>query len=217
MIAQITPGELNGVSNALSFAGDMVIEWLVEHKFKNWNVTEVKKRKVTPEQKKKQAEEIVSQLVNHTRWRTHGRSIKIEDLERLGLKIFEIDSDPELSDIIYRIQTVIKLIFGNSSAYKYLAAENVKLALNAAQARSPQPIPATASSVELDVKCQRCGKVHKLYAKLEQNQNIDKEHAGKGSVKFPSDNKLRCDCGFEHDLMGMRNAIEKQTGRKIVD
>ncbi len=71
MIAQISPGELNGVNNALNFAKDIVIEWLATHKFKNWNITKSNKKKVTADMKKKRAEEIVDQLVNHTKWRSH--------------------------------------------------------------------------------------------------------------------------------------------------
>ena len=47
IIAQITPGELGSVFHALKFAEDLVIKWLIEHKFKNWKVTETKKRSVT--------------------------------------------------------------------------------------------------------------------------------------------------------------------------
>lgn len=217
MIAQITPGELNGVNNALNFARDMVVEWLIAHKFKNWNITETKKQKVTEARKKKTAEGIVNKLINHTLWRSHGRSIKIEDLESLGLKIVRIDSDPVSSNITYRIQTIIKLIFGNSNAYKYMAAENAKIALNATQARPTQITPNQADVVELDIKCQKCSKIHKLYAKFAQNSNIDQEFTKKGDKKIPADNRLKCDCGFEQDLMGIRNEIEKKTGKRIVD
>ncbi|RPI51133.1 MAG: peptidase, partial [Deltaproteobacteria bacterium] len=39
MIAQITPGELNGIIHALKFAEDLVAEWLPKYKFKKWTVT----------------------------------------------------------------------------------------------------------------------------------------------------------------------------------
>jgi len=35
MVAQISPGELNGVGNALDFAKDLVTDWLPKYKFKN--------------------------------------------------------------------------------------------------------------------------------------------------------------------------------------
>lgn len=51
MIAQISPGEIYGVINSLEFAKDLVKKWLVDYKFKNWNVTETTKKTVTYEMK----------------------------------------------------------------------------------------------------------------------------------------------------------------------
>ena len=36
MVAQITPGELGSVFHALKFAEDLVVEWLINYKFKKW-------------------------------------------------------------------------------------------------------------------------------------------------------------------------------------
>lgn len=222
MIAQITPGELNGVNNALNFAKDIVAEWIVKYKFKNWKVTTGKKVKVTESIKRSKAKEIVDQLVNHSRWRSHGRSLKREDLEKLGLKITRVDDDPEIADIIYRVQTILKLIFVNSSAYKYIATMDGKIAsnavpANAVPARPAQIIPADADSLAFEVVCQKCSKKHKLYAKLEPNETIDEHYRKLGHIKFPSNNKFICDCGYEHNLLPIRNEMEKQSGKKVVD
>lgn len=217
MIAQITPGELNGVNNALNFAKDIVAEWLVQYKFKNWKLTETKKEKVTPERKLKRAKEIVDQLVNHSKWRSHGRSLKREDLEKLGLKITRIDDNKLQADIVYRIQTVLKLIFVNSNAYKYIATQDGKIASNAIPAKPVNVVPTEADSLAFEFICQKCNKKHKLYAKLESNGAIDEHYKKQGHKKFPANNKLVCDCGFEHDLLPFRNDMEKQSGRKLVD
>lgn len=103
MVAQITPGELGSVFHSLKFAEDLVVDWLMRYKFKNWSVTETHKKPVTDEIKKKRAEEIASELTNHSKWRSHGRSIKIRDLEDIGLKITRLDDNPKLSEIVYRI------------------------------------------------------------------------------------------------------------------
>ena len=39
----------------------------------------------------------------------------------------------------------------------------------------------------------------------------------KGFTSFPKDNKIKCDCGFEINLGGMRNDIEVKTGLKVLD
>lgn len=77
MIAQISPGELKFVFNALKFAEDLVVKWLSQYKFKNWKVTETRGLEVTNKMRENRALEIVKGLINHGRWRSHGRSIKI--------------------------------------------------------------------------------------------------------------------------------------------
>lgn len=67
------------------------------------------------------------------------------------------------------------------------------------------------------VKCTHCGKSIKIYAKLVNIPIIDQELQMQGYVPFPKNNKLRCDCGFEIDLGGLRNEIEMKAGIKIVD
>ncbi len=84
MVAQITPGELGNVFHALKFAEDLVFEWLYNYKFKTWTETETRKIPVTDEMKQERAKAIAEELTNHSKWRSHGRSIKAEDLETIG-------------------------------------------------------------------------------------------------------------------------------------
>jgi len=218
MVAQISPGELSSVNNSLHFAKDLVIAWLPKYKFKNWNHTETRKIKVTKEHKEKRAEEIANELINHGKWRSHGRSLKISDLKSIGLKTNCIDDDPILCDIVYRIQIVIRLLFGSTSTYKIFATENDKIFKQAAQIAKPSMIPAkkTADVVELETVCPKCSKKHKIYAKLVNNPNIDIDFSKRKMRSFPKDNKIKCECGYEIDLTGMRNEIETQTGIKII-
>ena len=217
MVAQISPGELSGVNHSLHFAEDLVTGWLPKYKFKNWSTTETRSQNVTKKMKEKRAKEIVDELINHGKWRSHGRSIKINDLENIGLKINRIDDDTILCDMVYRIQTVIRLLFSSTSTYKVFATKNEKIFKQAIQAISPSKMPVRqqADVVELDVNCPKCGMKHKFYAKLVGNPIIDKDFEKKKYKRFPPNNKLTCECGFEIDLSGMRNEIESQTGRKI--
>jgi len=219
MIAQITPGELNGVFHALKFAEELVIKWLVNYKFKNWTITETRKIPVTMEMKEKRAREIANELINHSKWRSHGRSIKIDDLVKIGLKITRIDDNPKLREVVYRIQTVCRLIFENSAAYKIFATEDNKIFRLATPAGAPIRIQPkqTPDVAEIEQKCPRCGKVYKIYAKFVPNPKIDKDYKNKGFIPFPKDNRIICDCGFEIDLSGLKNKIETETGRKVLD
>lgn len=218
MVAQISPGELKGVFHSLKFAEDLVVEWLKKYKFKDWNETETKKNPVTVEMKERRAKEIVAELINHAQWRSHGRSIKIEDLEKIKLKITKVDDDPELSDIVYRIQTVCRMLFSTTTAYKIFATQEEKIFKQAIQTAMPSRAPALglAEVVEIDQQCPKCGKVYKIYAKLVPNSNIDNDQKKKGRTSFPKDNSIQCECGSKIDLTPIKNNLEATTGKKII-
>ena len=217
MIAQISPGELSGVSHSLEFAKDLVVEWLAKYKFKNWEFTETHGKKVTDEMREQRAMEIAKCLTNHGKWRSHGRSIKIDDLESIGLKITKVDDDPNLADIVYRIQTIIRLLFTSTSTFKIFASSSEKIFMNAVQAGGrPNIPPGDVKVVEFETKCQKCGNIHELYAKFVHDDEIDKEFKKKKFKSFPSNNILICECGFEIDLSGIKSEIETQVGKEIV-
>lgn len=226
MVAQITPGELGSAINALKFAEDLVVEWLIKYKFKKWTHTETRGIPVTEEMKRKRAEEICGELINHSKWRSHGRSIKIDDLDRIGLKVKRIEDDPKLADIVYRIQTVCRLLFESTTTFKIFATAEDKLFKQATPREAsfripiPQKMPGGADVVEIQQECPKCKKVYHLYAKLSPNPMIDQEMQKKGVTPFPKDAKIKCDnnnCGFEIDLLGLKNQIEIDTGKKIID
>lgn len=210
MVAQITPGELGGVFNALKFAEDLVEEWLATYKFENWDVTE--------ERKIERAKEIANKLVDHGHWRTHGRSLKKQDLEAIGLRIASLDDDPKIADIIYRIQTVCRLLFGSTTVFKIFASENnkiVKLAAGA-QVGAQKPAPQQLACQQFDANCPQCGKSHHLYLKFVNDKSLDDLMRNMQREKFPKDGKLTCECGFQIDLSGIRNDIEVKSGLKSV-
>src|SRR5690606_36910262 len=95
IVSQITPGELTGVYHSLNFAKDCVVDWLSKYKYKNWTRTRTRNIEVNEKMKKERAKEVVDKLLDRNRWRMHGRSIKINDLEEIGLQIKRIDDDPE--------------------------------------------------------------------------------------------------------------------------
>ncbi len=218
MVAQISPGELNGVDNALNFAKDLVIEWLPKYKFKDWNETETRKIKLTDTLKKRRARQIVNQLIDHNKWRSHGRSIKKSDLEGIGLKIIRVDSDVKLTEVVYRIQTVIKLLFSTTNTFKIMATEEEKIFANIIpMGNPPQMLPKQVEVAKLDIDCPKCGTKHKLYAKFVNNPKIDGELQKEGFLPFPNNNVIKCKCRFEIDISGLKNDLETQTGKKMLN
>jgi hypothetical protein len=218
MVAQITPGELGSVFHALKFAEDLVVKWLIKYKFKKWTDTETRKIPVTQEMKSKRAEEIAKELMKHSKWRSHGRSIKIDDLEEIGLRIIRVDDDPKLADTVYRIQTVCRLLFEATTSFKIFATQESKIFMQAVPVGAPIRMPEkpTVDAVEIEQKCPKCGEIHGIYAKLAPNPQIDLDFKNKGFLPFPRDSRIVCKCGFEIDLLGIKNQIEMQTVRKII-
>ncbi|MCK4446916.1 MAG: peptidase, partial [Candidatus Marinimicrobia bacterium] len=98
------------------------------------------------------------------------------------------------------------------------ATQDNKIFRRAVPVGSPIRIPKmqTPDAVEIEQKCPKCGKIYKMYAKLVSNPNIDVDFNNKGFVPFPKDAKIICKCGFEIDLLGIKNQIEMQTKRKII-
>lgn len=217
MVAQISPGELSGVLYALKYAEDLVSDWLAKYKFKTWDKTETRRIDVTGDMKVKTAKAIAAELQNHSKWRTHGRSIKAKDLHDIGLRVTNVESDPILSDIVYRIQTVCRLLFSSTTTYKIFATEREKVLKNAVPVSSAPSVQLQAAEVaEFDAKCPKCGKTHNLYAKFKDDAKIDEDFRKKGKAPYPKGDKLKCGCGFEIDLSGFRNDMEAKVGRKLV-
>ena len=130
-----------------------------------------------------------------------------------------MDENPDLSNIIYRIQTILRLHFSSTSTYKMFATQNEKILKNATQKsiiKTDIPGREKADAVALEINCNKCGKKYNIYAKLKQDVKIDEDFKKKGLIPFPKDNKLKCDCGVEIDLTGIRNDLESQIGKKII-
>lgn len=218
MVAQITPGELSGVHHAQKFAEDLVVEWLTKYKFKKWAVTETRKIPVTEEIKRERAKDIAEKLTDRSRWRLHGRSIKIEDLEAIGLKITKVDDDPKLAETVYKIQTVCGLLFDSTTVFKIFATKDHKIFRKGVRATAPVKIPVgpRPDVIEIKQNCPKCGTLYRLYAKFTPTPKIDKDFQKRGFKSFPKDGKIICKCGFEIDLSGIKNQIEIDIGRKIV-
>lgn len=219
MVAQISPAELKGVSHALEYAEDLVVPWLTKYKFKHWNVTKTTLTPVTDKMKEKRAKEIYKEFVNHRKWRSHGRSIKIVDLEAMKLEITKID-EPILKDIVCRIQIVCRILFTITGTYKIFAIEGEKIFKQAGEivpAIKAPNVPKNVEVGEVKIKCPKCQKEYCLYMKFVPKDQIDHDFKAKGCLPFPLNNKLSCECGTEINLEDTRKEIESKIGKKIVE
>lgn len=219
IVAQISPGELNGVLHQNKFAQDRVIEWLPKYKFKNWKVTKGRGLLVTDEMKKRRAEEIAGQLAaNSQRWRIHGKSIKIEDLKDL-LLIHRVEDNAVFKDIIYRIHAVCRFLFDMHGTFKIFATSNDMMFRTAKQIQPSIPLRKGMQKPEvlkLDLDCNKCRKKYMFYVKFVNDVEIDKDMKKRGVLPLPSGDEFTCGCGQKHDLMVIKEGIEKKTGIEFI-
>jgi hypothetical protein len=232
IIAQISPLELGAIVNSLEFAKDLVKEWLEKYKFKKWMITETRKIEVTDEMRKDRANEIAEKLCNHTLWRSHGRSLKLKDLKE-ELLIENIDKDQILADFVYRIKTVIRLIFDSSTVYKLYYTEDLRMAktftpqqsgignvltnpVKIPGSKGQSFIPSNANSVKIDIKCPKCGKQHEVpgYFNVHSKDLIKQKLPVNVNVK--DNDILICDnCNFVIDLKPIKSSLEIQSNKKL--
>ncbi len=92
--------ELKAYEQARDLTVDLLKEWLVKYKFKNWDWSESRNCEVTNEMKEERAKKIAEKLGNNNVWHSHGRPIDIDKLTSIGLKIKDFEEDKEVHESI---------------------------------------------------------------------------------------------------------------------
>ncbi|MEY4250370.1 MAG: hypothetical protein RJA87_2003 [Pseudomonadota bacterium] len=100
LLKGIDLGKLALFEQAKNLSIDLLKNWLVEYKFKNWvtHRTHDVGTIVTPEQKEIRATEIARDLTDHKRWRSHGRALNISRLKQIGLDIDDYSNNKDLRE-----------------------------------------------------------------------------------------------------------------------
>ena len=102
LLNKLDLGELYQFEQARELSIDLLIKWLSQYKFKNWELTESRAAPVTEEMKVDRAGEIAALLNDPEKWHSHGRAIDMETLrgEEVKLKIDSFEDDPDLCEKI---------------------------------------------------------------------------------------------------------------------
>ncbi len=217
ILQAISPGEIQHAENALKFAKILVTQWLANYKFKNWDTHSSTKKTVTDGDKLKRAEEIADKLADHSRWLTHARSLKIEDLRNMKLLITDYSEQPELADAIRRYFVLLKMTFATPlGVYKVFETPKSQILSFAREENmlvQQQPAQSKLSEfADINFTCQACKEVFKIQGNLRKGFPIQP-----GSVPFPATNKMKCPkCGIDLDLTELRRNVEAKVGRKII-
>ncbi len=214
MLQSISPGEIQACENAQNFSKSLVSKWLQRYKFSRWTTHSETGLPVTQDEKKNRAIEIAEKLSDHSRWLTHGRSLKTEHLREMGLRIIDYSKRKELCDAIRRYHILLQMTFG-SSVYKLFETPTSQIMRHVVigQPKAAAPTKLAGPGVcELDIECQQCQTKTKLQANLGQKRPIKS-----GFTPFPKDNRFICPgCGAEHSVAELRRDIEGQTKLPIV-
>lgn len=98
LLQQLDVGDLYQFEHAREHSTELLVKWLSQYKFKDWKITESRRKRVTEDMKLKRAKEIADKLNNPERWHSHGRGISIDILgKELCLRIEDYLKNPELS------------------------------------------------------------------------------------------------------------------------
>lgn len=98
LVQRFDPAELSRFKHARDLSISLLEEWLVRYKFKNWKVTETRKKPVTLADKKKRANQIGQKLTETRTWHSHGRGISMSVLRKdIGLQINDFGENSELN------------------------------------------------------------------------------------------------------------------------
>lgn len=94
LVQKFDPAELYQYEQEMSLSVTLLRQWLVQYKFRNWDKTEGRKKKVTEKMKRECAEAVAHNLNNTLKWHSHGRGISMEVLRRdVKLKIEDFGGD----------------------------------------------------------------------------------------------------------------------------
>lgn len=102
----------------------LIKEWLVKYKFKNW-INHSDGTLVTNKEKEQRAEEIANMLNNNKIWCSHGRFINIKKLRNiLRLKIDDYGEKPELKKLIRSYNALVISYILRHSVPRFIHSRN---------------------------------------------------------------------------------------------
>ncbi|MGX4989570.1 SDH family Clp fold serine proteinase [Enterobacter kobei] len=107
MLNNLDLAQLRRYEQARELSKDLLKKWLVEYKFRNWDIKETTQTPVTPEDKINRAEEIAIALSDNRKWHSHGRSIGIGTLRDLNLQIEDYTHNSQLTEDIRELDKMI--------------------------------------------------------------------------------------------------------------
>ena len=111
LLAKFDPAELHRFEQAREHSVDLLKQWLVKYKFKNWTETLTRKIAVNESMKVARAREIAKKLNNTKMWRSHGRGLSMEVIRNtLNLVVEDFGTDAALSELNREVRAFYRLL-----------------------------------------------------------------------------------------------------------
>ncbi|MCX6236463.1 MAG: Clp protease ClpP [Bacteroidia bacterium] len=215
ILQSISPGEIQHFENAQNFSKTLVKKWLSNYKFKYWENHRTTGKIVSQEEKEFRADEIANKLCKHSDWLTHGRSIRIKDLQEMRLEIRDYSKETELNDAIDKYYTLLRMTFDLTGIYKIYETCCSQIYQSMNQATIPAiPIPKNVKPqiAHANFVCPKCVSNFKIQLNLDKNVKLAAD-----SFPYPKDDNYICpNCGTQTNLSSLRLQIEAQTGLKVI-
>ncbi len=113
LASHFDPADLYSYQQAKKLSTQLLKQWLVKYKFKDWNVTETRKKPVTQQMKERRASEIADKLNDTDLWNSHSRPIGMQVLrEVVNLKVDDFGTNPTLRDAIREYHRLLRDYMG---------------------------------------------------------------------------------------------------------
>lgn len=224
IMEKISLGEIEQCENAQNFSKKLVSDWLAAYCLKEWTYDETARKQVTDTERYDRASEIAEVLCDHSRWLTHSRSIKIDDLRKMKLTVTDYRENPDLDDAITRYYNLLRMSF-DGPVYKICETKTSQIyrIMPIAPQQGPQNLvhpqdslnkqaPNIPKNAIIDFECLKCKNRYKIQANFERGLGYEE-----GMIPYPTkDNISVCPvCGNKNDLTAARRQIEAQTKRTI--
>lgn len=215
ILREISPGELQHAENARELAVDLVKKWLVEYKWRAWATHRSTGLPVTNQEKHDRAEQIARGLTDQGRWRSHGRSVGMDQLtSELRLAIVDFGTQSDLCDAIRRYFTLVELTFLHTSIFKLIETKTSQIARVQQQVGVPPP-PARGqvATIVAEVPCPKCGAANRLQIRFGPAAPPAPDP---DAVPIPRGGTMPCrGCGLALDLRPLKAQIQMQFGKAI--
>lgn len=121
LLNKLDLGELYQFEQARELSIELLIKWLSQYKFKNWERTESRGAEVTQDMKKTRAKEIAALLNDTERWHSHGRGIDMRILQsEVNLKIDNLAEHSELHKCIHNYFELLQDYMNQQQLFSFI-------------------------------------------------------------------------------------------------